>query len=292
MEGGRRAFKLVSMEAGKEKYRHFKGVWDLIVIGHLGFASPAAKFASVSELASFAGISRGTAARAVDALLRWNMVHDVRATRRPLLLCVNPNIDQWLIAKTIGDDAWLKMVAQWRTFCCSTQLDLKLPDFGPADPTMQQLLALVNLESAENKTRSTVEHKDRSTVEQKAENRSTVEQADRSTVEQSAQRINNMEKVHGPNSMDHARATAKTFPVGTLGRKTGQEIFNEVIKQTGPLRPGFQGMVWRRIEEDAKLVWNLAMELRERHDVRNKAGWMNRAYMRQKALGRYAEGAS
>ena len=200
LESGRSAFKLLSIEAGKEKYRYFKPVWDFIVIGHLGFAAPAAKFASVSELARYAGISRSTTARAVDAFIRWNMVHVVGAGRRPLLLCVNPNIGGWLIGKTIGDDAWLKMLAEWRNFCRSTQLELNFPDFGPADPTLQQLLALVNVESAANNTcptvgqsdgnRPTVELEKRPTVGQSDGSRPTVGQEKRPTVGQSDQHTN------------------------------------------------------------------------------------------------------
>jgi hypothetical protein len=89
--------------------------------------------------------------------------------------------------------------------------------------------------------------------------------------------------------MDHAIAAAKTFEVGALGRKTGQEIFDVVIKQTKPLKSCFQERLWRRIEEDPKLIWELASEAKERYDIKNKAGWINRAYMRQKKLGRFAE---
>ena len=94
--------------------------------------------------------------------------------------------------------------------------------------------------------------------------------------------------------MDHAIRTigVKAFEVGALGKKTGQEIFDEVIKQTGPLKPDHLESLWRRIEEAPKLIWELATEAKQRHDIGNKAGWINRGYMKQMHLGRYAERAS
>ena len=103
-----------------------------------------------------------------------------------------------------------------------------------------------------------------------------------------------MVPVHGRYSMDHAIRTigVKAFEVGALGKKTGQEIFDEVIKQTGPLKPDHLESLWRRIEEAPKLIWELATEAKQRHDIGNKAGWINRGYMKQMHLGRYAERAS
>ena len=194
LEAGRRTFVVVSVEAGKKKQRYFDALFRTVVIGHLGFGAPAAKFKNVSDLARMCVISRNTAARGIDELVRLNVLFAVGQTRRPLLLCVNPNVESWLVAKTIGDDAWLTLLAEWRNFCCSTQLELRLPDFGPADPTLQQLLALVNVGNAVENIRptggqsdgkcSTVEQEKRPTVGQSAENCPTVEQEKRSTVVQ------------------------------------------------------------------------------------------------------------
>ena len=165
LEAGRRTFAVTSIEAGKKKQRYFDPLFRTVVIGHLGFGAPAAKFKSVSELARMCRISRNTAARGIDELIRLNVFFEVGKTRRPLLLCVNVNVEAWLVTKIIGDEAWLTMLAEWRIFCCSTQLELPLPDFGLADPTLQQLLALVNLDNAVQKTRPTVEQEKRPTVE-------------------------------------------------------------------------------------------------------------------------------
>ena len=138
LEELRRKFIVVSVEAGKKKQRYFAPLFNAVVIGHLGFGSTAAKFKSMSELARMCGISRNTTARGIDELIRLNVFFDVGKTRRPLLLCVNPNVGAWLVSKTIGDEAWLTMLAEWRIFCCSTQLELTLPDFGPVDPTIDR----------------------------------------------------------------------------------------------------------------------------------------------------------
>jgi hypothetical protein len=91
--------------------------------------------------------------------------------------------------------------------------------------------------------------------------------------------------------MDHAIAAiaAEAFEVGALGKKTGQEIFDVLMKQTGVLKAEHQIRWWNRIRENAPLVWELAAETKERHDIQKKAGWLNRGYMRTMKFGQFAE---
>jgi hypothetical protein len=189
---------VVSIEAGKKKQRYFDALFRTVVIGHLGFGAIAAKFKSISELARMCRMSRNTAARGIGELKRLNVFFEVGKTCRPLLLCVNPNVETWLVAKTIGDEAWLTMLAEWRNFCCTTQLELKLPDFGPADPTLQQLLALVNFDNAVENTRPTVGQSDGNCSIVEQGKRPTVGQEERPTVGQPAQHNNVGVRVRSP----------------------------------------------------------------------------------------------
>lgn len=79
----------------------------------------------------------------------------------------------------------------------------------------------------------------------------------------------------------------KRFDVGALEPKSAREIMDAVMKHIRP--SGEFVRQWRRrIYEDASLVWELAMEARDRVGVGNRAGWANRGYMKQKKLGRWA----
>ncbi len=82
--------------------------------------------------------------------------------------------------------------------------------------------------------------------------------------------------VHACNSMSHA------VEVGALGRKTGKEILERVLKAAPGLNEEYRKAWQRRItKENARLVWELATEALQRHDLKSKAGWMNGAYLRE-----------
>jgi hypothetical protein len=92
-------------------------------------------------------------------------------------------------------------------------------------------------------------------------------------------------------SMDHALAggvAGRMFEVGALERKSGREIF-DLYMRVGRPKKEFENLIWRRIGEDARVVWNLVNAARLDCSIKNPAGWLNDAYMSEKRLGRYAE---
>ena len=87
-----------------------------------------------------------------------------------------------------------------------------------------------------------------------------------------------------------SRVEFRKFDVGDAGEQSGKEIFDvflQAIRHTPAIE--VQEAWWRRIEEKAGLVWNLAQEARQRHDLDNPIGWMNRSYMREMKIGKFSE---
>ncbi|MCX6922632.1 MAG: hypothetical protein NT154_05365 [Verrucomicrobia bacterium] len=96
--------------------------------------------------------------------------------------------------------------------------------------------------------------------------------------------------VHDRNSMNHAiKAIGETsFDVGALEKQTGNQILDLLLRQAGHLNQEHREQWLKRISECPKLVWDLAQEARVSSGIRNKAGWLNRAYMREMGVGKYA----
>jgi hypothetical protein len=74
----------------------------------------------------------------------------------------------------------------------------------------------------------------------------------------------------------------------SAGLVSERELVEELLR----VAPEFDGTklkgLRRRIHEDPYLLWSLIQEAPQRFDVKNKAGWINRSYMREKGLGRFA----
>lgn len=102
------------------------------------------------------------------------------------------------------------------------------------------------------------------------------------------------EHEHDRNIMSHEQRgfLERRFDVGTLERKSARDILAAVKRAAPGLRPRHERDWLRRIEEDARRVWELAMEAQARTGILNAAGWMNRSYMREMRLGRYADGTA
>lgn len=93
-------------------------------------------------------------------------------------------------------------------------------------------------------------------------------------------------RVHESHIMPHAKGgfLAEEFEVGALGKKSAREIFEAVAAVCPRLTVEHREAWLRRIEENAPLVWSLAREARERTDLGNPPGWLNRAYLREMGL--------
>lgn len=94
---------------------------------------------------------------------------------------------------------------------------------------------------------------------------------------------------HGTFSMPHARTLNREFEVGALGRKSGQEILDQIREVAADLQKEHVKGWIRRISENAELCWRLSTELKQRHNIRLRAAWLNSAYMREMKIGRYSE---
>ena len=88
-------------------------------------------------------------------------------------------------------------------------------------------------------------------------------------------------------SMDHVirltwkAALEKDYDVGALARMTGAAILEELLRYAPNIKERYLERWVRRIEENHRLVWIIAMELRDKTGVSNPAGWANGAYMKQ-----------
>lgn len=91
---------------------------------------------------------------------------------------------------------------------------------------------------------------------------------------------------HEPAALGDTRpALTRLYDVGTASPMTGNEIIDAVEKSANRRLDEKTRLAWtRRLGENATLVWQAAAEARQRHELDNPIGWMNRMYLREQGI--------